>query len=333
MVVSNVVDFDLNKLPTQLFLCTDAPGGYAFSETISAKPAPEADSSLDKLYSPVEQNMTVSFLIPSSSSIPAAATFPFKVLSVKNFNGHTAYVGSFVMRNETVTVIPSLITSTIMPLDTSDLGEMQPLVNTEKAYYVPEGIKAVSLDSAISLDTVKSGQAKFIFKQASRRREKLAEVCRFGDTIKLKHCDFDEPLLGKLACATLGISRLHDRLMEKTSKEKQVFVALPEYETVRFKKHAFKSEAKKLKIDRTNFIKAAAGINDENMSMLNLSLGLSSSSDGFKFSEYIDLFKDAIDKLSRLLLASRMGMDMSDSAAIRLSVDSLDSIVQQLRTL
>jgi hypothetical protein len=331
VVIDKVVDFDLNVLPTKLFLCTESPGSYAFADSISLKSAPEASTDLSKLVTPVEQGATVSFIIQNPNK-PNIATFPFKVLSVKNFNGHTAYVGKFVMRDEAVTLVPSQITSSIVPMKKEDMGEYGSLANTEKVYSVPENIKAVSLDSAIPLDTVKSGSAKYIFKQAGRRREKIAEVVRFGSTIKVKHPDFAEDLLGKMACASLGIGRLYDKLLKMAGQHKQVFVALPEYESTKITKISAKL-SKPLKINKLDMIKAAAGINDENLSMLNLSLGLSDSSDGFKFSEYIELFKDAIDKLAKLLMASRLGMDMSDSSAIKISIDALDSIISQLRTL
>ena len=333
LLISDVVDFDLNKLPTKLFLSTGEPGAYAFADKIDAAPAPSSTGDLQKLVTPVEQGQTVAFILPSPDK--PVATFPFKVLSVKNFNGHVAYVGKFVMREEAVTLLPSLITKTITPIDKADLGEMAPLVNTDKAYAMPEDLKAVSLDSALQLGSTKTGRATYIFKQAAHRPETLAKITRFGDGIKVHHCDFlNGEMTDKIACASVGIGHLYDKLCKLSREHKQVHVALPEYASINFKKHAaYTKPAKSLQINRENFVKAAAGINDESMSMLNLSLGLSDTSDSFKFSEYIDLFNDAIDKLGRLLLASRMGMDMSDSAALKLSVDALDSVIAQLRTL
>jgi len=137
---------------------------------------------------------------------------------------------------------------------------------------------------------------------------------------------------GKLAMAALGALHLDKVIREELVKSaRKLTVLLPNYSKPNFKVNT--KIAKRQYVDRETLIKVASGINDENLAMLSLSLGLLDTDDGMRFGEYISTFQDTIDKLIKLLLASRMGMPISESASLKLGIDTLDSVIQQLRTL
>jgi len=332
-VVPHVVDFDLNKLPSQLFIGTDPVGTYAFDEKLDVKEVPGKDTSWAALVSPIEQNMTVSFMIPGpNSDKPVAATFPFKVLSVKSVNGDVAYVGRFLLRDSLITLIPTETVKTPVKVSPQDAQEYGALADaTSEIYLVPKKLNAVSLDSAIETVTIKEGERRFISNQLLSARHKVAEIVPWGkDDYKVIHQDITFTGNGKLALAALGAAHLDDKVRQSLKKQaSKITVILPGYEKQVFKN--ITKIAKAPRPDKVTLIKVASGINDENLAMLSLSLGLVDTDDGMRFGEYITTFDDTVDRLSKLLLASRMGLPMSESASIKLGIDTLDSIIQQLR--
>lgn len=334
-VIPNVVDFDLNVLPSQLFIGTEPIGTYAFDEKLNIREVPGKTPDWSALITPIEQNMTVSFMIPGpNSNKPVAATFPFKVLSVKSVDGEVAYVGKFLLRNNLITLIPTESVKTPMRVNPADVGEYGPLVDmTSEIFLVPKNLNAVSLDSAVDTVTIKEGERRFISNQLLRNREKVAEVVPWGkDDYKVIHPDIAFDGKGKLAMAALGALHLDKVIREELVKSaRKLTVLLPNYSKPNFKVNT--KIAKRQYVDRETLIKVASGINDENLAMLSLSLGLLDTDDGMRFGEYISTFQDTIDKLIKLLLASRMGMPISESASLKLGIDTLDSVIQQLRTL
>lgn len=333
-VIPNVVDFDLNRLPSQLFIGTEPIGAYAFDEKLDIKTVPGKDVPWAALKSPIEQNMTVSFLIPGpNTDKPVAATFPFKVLSVKSVAGDVAYVGKFLLRNSLMTLIPTETVKTPVKVAPQDLGNYSALADmTTEIYLVPKKLSAVSLDSAIETTNIKEGERRFISNQVLTNRAKVAQIVPWGKgDYKVIHPDITFAGNGQLALAALGASHVHEKVAQRLKQDprSEITVLLPNYASPNFK--AVTKVANAARLDKNTLIKIAAGINDEGMAMLSLSLGLIDTDDGMRFGDYITTFSDTIDKLIKLLLASRMGMSMSESASIKLGIDTLDSLIQQLR--
>ena len=335
-IISNVVDFDLNVLPSKIFLGTEPPGTYAYDEKFEAKESP-GSVNWDSLTTPVEQGQTVTFLIPGpTTKDPVAATFPFKILSVKSVEGDVAYVGQFLLRPGVATLIPTETVKTPVKLSGSDYQSYSKLVsNNELAYLVPKSLKSVSLDSAINTTSnIKEGELRFISRQAFQDRTKIATIIPSSispDGYSVEHPDLDVED-GKLALASLGAIQLHPKIVNALKKKAhKMTIVIPNYKNYQLKTASTK--VVKPLIDKEILIKVAAGVDDDSLSYLTLALGLVDTDSGFKFGEYINTLNDAVDKLCKLLLGARLGMPMSDSASLKMGIDALDAVTQQLRLL
>lgn len=160
--------------------------------------------------------------------------------------------------------------------------------------------------------------------------------------------DFYDALSGRLDHDTAGL------IMREAEKTGQAFFTFREEDTTKIAEMEKRAEliklAKRYQVlpirlviaaahvkpcERFEFFKIAAEVGeDEAKSTVDAILGLNFVNDEnlYKFVEKTEILEDALDILSKLLLASRLGLDI-EQAPLRTAMFSMDEIVRQLKNL